>query len=56
MGLDTKISGKRNFYKIKKKLRRTNFSGAGGDDNLSIKLNWPYSVVVGCSDKASRTS
>jgi hypothetical protein len=24
-------------------LGRTNFWGAGGDDNLSIKLNWPYS-------------
>jgi hypothetical protein len=21
---------------------RANFSGAGGDDNQSIKLNWPY--------------
>jgi hypothetical protein len=47
-GLRPKISRRRNFYKIKKIgadqfLRGERLSG---DNNLSIKLNWPYKTSM----------
>jgi hypothetical protein len=47
-GRTPKFSRKCDFYKIKKKMGRDNFCEVGGDDNLSLKLNWPKQHSQSC--------